>query len=227
MKPRLLKAGFFWRSDDSADIIVGESSVKDVVCIAPLFVTAVDLTSRKEVEIRLSKLDYIVAGLFGPSRPCGAGEYAPPTNTWNGSTHRYGVYSYETEAGEERIVILSNTPDGTRAAMLPTYATEAWKAVFYGMKPAQVWDICWSLKLVQDYYYVAVKQAMKEAADAQAEAEANALQHGASSETVGAQNLPGLHKKAALQNRGRGVEGSGSPAVKGKGHNPVPAPASI
>jgi hypothetical protein len=146
MKPRLLRAGFFWRSDDPADIIVGESSVNDVVCIAPTNISAVDLNkiTTDEVLIRLDDLEFIVAGLFGADRPSPSG-----AAKWSGTAYRYGVYLLpNTFTKSSSIVILSHTPKGTRALILPRYATEAWKSVFYGMPSDLVWDICLTLRHV-------------------------------------------------------------------------------
>lgn len=223
MKPRLLKAGFFWRSNDPADIIVGESSINDVVCIAPTTIPAVDLGRAipTEVLIKLSNLEFIVAGLFGPDRPSPAGS----GYKWNGSTHRYGVYVLSnTLAGTQSIVILSNTPDGMRAAILPRYTTEAWKAVFYGMPSDKVWDICWTLKLIHGSVYTQLT-AREEAKDA-ANHKADALQHGANTNpATGPQNLQGLHKEATVHDRAGRVEGGGSPSGEGQGHEPL-APAT-
>ena len=145
MKPRLLRAGYFWRSNDPADIIVGESHFNEAVCIAPTLISVVDVNClvHHEISISLSRLEFLVAGLFGPSRPFGL-------EVWNGGGHRYGVYIYTDSLDGENIVILSNTLDGTRGVILPYTSTEAWKTVFYGLPSKQVWDICWTLKRIHD-----------------------------------------------------------------------------
>jgi hypothetical protein len=226
VKPRLLKAGFFWRSNDPADIIVGESSINDVVCVAPTLFPVAKLGYSRTIEqvmIRLSELEFLVAGLFGADR-------TPTSHTgerWNGSARRYGVYVYTNELkGTRHIVILANSLHGANGIMFPETATEAWESIFYGMKPAAAWDICDSVIGLRRATIMEMNsKAEKEETDA-ASNKAGALRHRANTnKTTGPQNLQGLHKEATVRDRAGRVEGGGSPSGEGQGHEPL-APAT-
>ena len=223
MNPKLLKAGHFWRSNDPADIIVGESSVTDVVCVPPIFIDVMDLNWLVPctTSLRLKKLEFLVAGLFGPSRP-------RDEKPWNGSSHRYGVYIYTDALGDENIVILSNTPDGTRGAILPRSATEAWKTVFYGMKPSQVWDICWTLKLIHDSESKQLEAAEKEVSGAKASNKANGVQHRPNTnQTPKSQGVQRVQHQEAVRHGGAGVDRhSPYPAQEGR-HELVASLAAV
>jgi hypothetical protein len=222
MNPRLLKAGHFWRSNDPADIIVGESSVTDVVCIPPSHIAVVDVNRLVPAEmlIRLSSLEFIVAGLFGPSRPSG-------DKQWNGSAHRYGIYVYTDALGDENIVILSNTPDGTRGAILPRSATEAWKTVFYGMKSSQVWDICWTMKMIHDATSKQISEAEKEVSGAKANHKKNGVRHCSPASTTDLQSVSGLQHKETVRHGGGGSNSDQPhPSQEGR-HEPATSSASV
>jgi hypothetical protein len=223
MNPRLLKAGHFWRSNDPADIIVGESSVTDVVCIPPSFIDVMDINRLvpAATALRLKNLEFLVAGLFGPSRPSG-------DKLWNGGAHRYGVYIHTDSLGGENIVILSNTPDGTRGVILPRSATEAWKSVFYGMKSSQVWDICWTMKLIHDSQLTQLEAAEKEVSGAKASNKAHGVRHRTHTHpTSNPQGVQGLQHKEAVRHGGAGVDGNPPyPAQEGR-HEPVASLASV
>lgn len=139
MQPTQKRSGYYWNTNDPADLSFNESG--------PLAPTSVrcfnmqDHLNRGEFrDVPLEALTYLASGTFEEARPAGG------TTKWSGNSHRYGIYRNSSGLNKNGIVLVECHGAGMVGyAFDNLVASETWEHIATTFSQEMIWNLCYQI----------------------------------------------------------------------------------
>ncbi len=139
MQPTQRSPGYYWKTNDPADLPFNESG-PDVPTSIRCFNMQDHLNRGEFRHVPVEGLVYLASGTFGEARPAGA------RATWSGDSHRYGIYRNPSGLYKNGIVVLECHGAGMVGyAFDNLVAGETWQHIAATFPPEMIWNLCYQI----------------------------------------------------------------------------------
>jgi hypothetical protein len=138
MQPTQLRPGYYWKTNDPADLPFDEAGSAQPIAVR-CYNMQDHLNRGEKREVPVEGLEYLATGEFGEARPSRLGG----NTRWTGDSHRYGIYRNPTGLYTNGIVVLECHGGGmTGYAFDNIVAGETWEHITANLSPQMIWNLC-------------------------------------------------------------------------------------
>lgn len=134
MNPQQLQPGYYWRTNDAADLAFSEAGPEQ-----PTHINAYNLHDTlnrgENAKIAVADLQLMRKAYFG-DRNVG----------WTGDAYKFGIYHHTVECGRPAIVILVSHGGGMEAYVLSDLvAVQTWTYLVANLSEELLWNLCYEI----------------------------------------------------------------------------------